>query len=799
MAQACEGIKVLDFSQGMAGAIATMFLCDNGAEVIKVEPPAGDRDRARPAFLQWARGKKSVVLDLKTSEGVDTAHRLARGADAVLESFRPGVADRMGIGYETLRKLNESVVYCSITGFGPKGAYRNIKGYDAVVAAKTGRMVGQNCWKRPGPMFDAIPRMSYGAAHLAVQGILAALWAREKTGKGQLVQTSLVQAATVHSLGQWQVMAGTEEQRIKEFETPRPPGTPQDSMPAGYIIVECKDGRWIQMASTTVHIFRNFVNLLGLERIYEDARFRDIPYTFPSPEEMAKFLDAIRAKMIQKTSGEWTELFLKDGNIGGERYETTEEFMRHPQALHNGLVIEVDDPRVGKMKQIGHLATFRETPSRIQGPAPDQGQHTQEVGAELARGGTGWSSPAFAASPNGRINTPLEGVTVLELASYYAAPFGATLLAEMGARVIKIEPPSGDLMRRIPEVFPKTMQGKESIAIDLKTAEGRAVFHRLVERADALMHNFRPGSWERIGLDYDTIRAVNPRLLYLYAGSYGSTGPYSRQPAFHPTLSAITGSGIRMSGKGNPPMDSGQGDPDASLGVATGLMMGLRAGQRTGKGQYMETRMITTGSFDVSDEFLDYAGKPAERLPDAEQHGFHALYRLYDTGRGWLFLACPSDEEWRALCRALERDDLLEDVRFSTGESRLEHDAELIEALETALRERSADEFEKLLLDRDVAAVRADGPSWPTFFLTDPSIGENGLRATTTHPHFGDYHRHGPTVTFSELQTVHGPPAVIGQHTRPIMQELGYDDGEIRALEEQGVVVHDGPWSGGAG
>ena len=202
MAQACEGIKVLDFSQGMAGAIATMFLCDNGAEVIKIEPPAGDRDRARPAFLQWARGKKSVVLDLKTSEGVETAHRLARGADAVLESFRPGVADRLGIGYEALRKLNESMVYCSITGFGPKGAYRNIKGYDAVVAAKTGRMVGQNCWKRPGPMFDAIPRMSYGAAHLAVQGILAALWAREKTGRGQPVQTRLVQDATGHRLGQ---------------------------------------------------------------------------------------------------------------------------------------------------------------------------------------------------------------------------------------------------------------------------------------------------------------------------------------------------------------------------------------------------------------------------------------------------------------------------------------------------------------------------------------------------------------------------------------------------------------------
>jgi len=793
MTQACDGIRVIDFTQGMAGAVATMLLCDNGAEVIKIEPPSGDPDRARPVFQQWHRGKKSVVLDLKTPEGRKAARDLAGGADVVLENFRPGKADVLGIGYQALAELNPRLVYASISGFGQKGPYRGVKGYDAVVAAKAGRMLWANPWRRRGPIFEAIPRMTHGAAHLAVQGILAALLARDKTGKGQWVQTSLLQSAMVHSLGGWLVPVGSEEVRARVLNAPPAPGTPHDTMPAGYLIVECQDGRWIQMASTTVHIFRNFVTLLGLESIYDDLRFRDMPYTFPSPEERAEFTNAVKAKMLEKTSQEWTDLFLKDGNIGGEVYETTEEFMSHPQTTANGMVVEVSDPRYGKMKQLGPLAAFTDTPSHIRGPAPGLGQHTREVLASLANGAP--TSPRQQGSDR-HIRRPLEGYTVLELASYYAAPFGVTLLAEMGARVIKIEPPSGDLMRRIPEVFPKTCQGKESIAIDLKTEAGRNVFHQLVAKADALMHNFRPGSWERIGLDYETIHRVNPRINYLYAGSYGSTGPYARQPAFHPTVSAITGSGIRMSGEGNPPMDSAQGDPDASFGVATAMLLGLHAQRRIGKGQYMESRMITTGAYDVSDRFLAYEGMPPEQLPDSGQHGTSALYRLYPAGDGWVFICCVQDGEWRGFCRVLRREDLLEDPKFSTAEARTANDDALIVVIEQELRAKAAEEWERLFLQQDVPCVKADGTKWGAFFHTDPSIEENGFRAMTSHSQFGgDYYRHGPTVLFSDLETVTGPPASIGQHSVALLKELGLTGDAIDALLADKVVVDQGPWA----
>src|SRR5262249_31801686 len=195
------------------------------------------------------------------------------------------------------------------------------------------------------------------------------------------------------------------------------------------------------------------------------------------------------------------------------------------------------------------------TPSHPQGPAPDLGQHTAEILGRLRDGLSPWPSdgrtgqppgtpsvpqsgaplpepegpnegagtPAIRRPPSAVRKRPLEGITVLELASHYAAPYGVTLLGEMGARVIKVEPPTGDLLRVLAgEVFPKAAQGKESIAIDLKTEKGRAIFYRLVERADALMHNYRPGAPEKLGLDYESVARVNPRLVYLYAGSYAS-------------------------------------------------------------------------------------------------------------------------------------------------------------------------------------------------------------------------------------------------------------------------------------
>ena len=197
----CTGLLVLDCSWGMPGGLAGLVLADYGAEVIKVEPPTGDPWRTHPAWRFWNRGKQSVVLDLKTAEGRANAHALAARADVVLEAFRPGVAQRLGIDYDTLRGINPRLVYCSLSSFGQDGPLRNVKGYEAVITARAGRMMafrGQP--DRDGPVYVAVPTISWASSQIAVHGILAALRVRERTARGQWVQTSMLQGLMPYDL-----------------------------------------------------------------------------------------------------------------------------------------------------------------------------------------------------------------------------------------------------------------------------------------------------------------------------------------------------------------------------------------------------------------------------------------------------------------------------------------------------------------------------------------------------------------------------------------------------------------------
>ena len=194
MAGPCTGLTVLDFSLGMPGAICTLVMADYGAEVIKVEPPGGDPFRFQPAWISWNRGKKGIVLDLGTAEGREQAIQLAGEADVLVESFRPGDMADWGLAYDTLSQLYPRLVYCSITGFGQKGPLRRVKGYEGVVAAKAGRMLNlQGQPTRDGPVYSAVYTGSWHASQAAVRGIIGALRVRDLCGRGQWVQTSILQ------------------------------------------------------------------------------------------------------------------------------------------------------------------------------------------------------------------------------------------------------------------------------------------------------------------------------------------------------------------------------------------------------------------------------------------------------------------------------------------------------------------------------------------------------------------------------------------------------------------------------
>ncbi len=809
MAQVFEGITVLDFSRGRPGAVATMVMSDFGADVIKVEPPGGDPFRRWPGALQWDRGKKSVILDLKTGDGRRDAQRLAGQADVVVESYRPGVARRLGVDYETLSAHRSELVYCSLTGFGPRGRYSGYKGYEGVVAAKSGRMMmfsGLN--RREGPNFVAVQGASHSAAMALVRGAVAALYVRNRTGRGQRVETSLLQAVTPFDHCGW--IQG--QMAVKDPE--RYPEDPYIGLgrpnPTGYLSVRTRDGRWMILANVVERLFRSMLHTLDLAHVYDDPRFASAPNI---PDDDRKALERlVLERMQEKTLAEWMDIFVNQtADVAAEPYMTSREGVDHPQMVHMGQVADVTDPRVGAMRQLGPLVKMGGTPGGPRWPAPEPGEHTEEVLAGLNGSPQGRSNGASAPMPT----RPLEGVTVLDLGTVINGPLGCSLLSELGARVIRIEAPGGDYLRHSLGglAVHRTMAGSEGMCLNLKTPEGQEIVRKLAARADILLHSMRPGAPERTGIGYSQLAEINPGLVYLYSGGYGATGPHSRRPSMAPIPGAVCGGAMAQMGRDSLPppeleltieeveegsrklgrANDGSTDHCSAMGNSVGMLLGLYAREHTGRGQYIEASMLGSNAYANVDDFFRYEGKPPRRIPDADGYGRHALYRLYPARDGWVFLACPFEEEWRALCETVGRQDLLDDPRFSTPEARLEHDEALAVELAGVFAGRAPLEWESLLTAADVACVKAEDRGMYYFYDEDPHVRENGFITQVETARLGSFWRYGPLVRFSHTEGKAGPGVLRGEHTRPILLELGYTEEQIAGFKEAGVIDWEEP------
>ena len=418
------------------------------------------------------------------------------------------------------------------------------------------------------------------------------------------------------------------------------------------------------------------------------------------------------------------------------------------------------------------------------------GQHTEEVLTSVTTSAESTPTPILDTSndsppPEGA----LSGVTILDLAAWAAAPGGPGLLSDLGARVIKIEPPGGDPMGRFAgELFFRVNRGKERLAVDLKSPEGKDIIYRLAEKADVLLHNFRPGVPERLGLDHDTLREINPRLVYLYAASFGSTGPDAQRPAFDALISAMAGGEVLQAGEGNPPQQRQTTDHSALLGVALAILLGLRERDRTGQSQYLETTMLTGAGYLLSDDFVRYEGKPPRPVPDKGQYGLGPLYRLYRAREGWVFLAILTDEEWSAFCDATGQSSWKEDPRFETKESRSTHKEELIALLEPLFRERPAREWETFLQARDVPCVVAS-ETWSNFVFDAWDGGGDRAITSFTYPGTGTVRQPGQNVDLLKTPGTVGVCQILGASTPALLAEIGYPPAQIEELRDRKIVA----------
>lgn len=387
---------------------------------------------------------------------------------------------------------------------------------------------------------------------------------------------------------------------------------------------------------------------------------------------------------------------------------------------------------------------------------------------------------------------PLSGVVVLDLGQYLAGPFGAMLLGDLGAEVIKVEPVRGDGMRMAGMPFLGCQRGKLDIAVDVKAPEGLEVVMRLAELADVVHHNMTKGTAARLGIDYEALRDRNPELVHCNTYAYGAEGPLSEFGGLDPLYQAACGLEYEAGpvAEGNPPLylRFGMTDTANAMVSAVGVLAALYHQRRTGEGQDLWTSLLNGAAVFGSDVFLTAGGEPGPVRPglDGNQTGVSPCYRLYDTQQGWIQVAAFGPGQWPQLCRLVGRSDL---ERYDTVEARIAARSEIEPVLEHAFLERTAVAWQADLSGAGVAAEVSIDTNDGEITLHDADNERLGLVVEYPHPTLGRVRQFGTLIDFSESPTgPYGPAPLAGEHTRQIMERLGYSTVDIDALLERGVI-----------
>lgn len=374
-----SGIRVLDCSIAMAGPFAAQRMGDMGADVIKVEPTTGEWQRHVSAggargnqinvsFLSLNRNKRSLAVDLKSAEGKALLLEMVKTADVFLQNYRPGVAQRLGVDYETLSKINPRLIYVSMSGYGEDGPYKNYPGQDLLLQAMSGAMMSSGSADQPPQpagqyLVDAI------TAYTAFEGALAALFHRERTGEGQLVQINMLDAITTIQM-----------QELSVFTVGGKPQT-RSAEPHAHTYIRAPYGVY-QTADGYISIAMASLKTLGA--LIEEPFFADLDDETDSWTHRDEIFACVRKRLVHRTSAEWLELFRAHDIWCGPVYGYA-DLVQDPQIQHNGTFVEYDHPTEGRVKAPGFPIKFSKTPSSIERGAPVVGEHTREILAQAGR------------------------------------------------------------------------------------------------------------------------------------------------------------------------------------------------------------------------------------------------------------------------------------------------------------------------------------------------------------------------------------------------------------------------------
>ncbi len=802
-----KGFRALDLTD-LSGQLCGRVLADLGMEVIKIEPPGGDVVRDLPPFITSADGKRlstvfahlnggkaSKVLDLNSEAGRSEFRELVKTADVVIESFQPGDLDAKGLGYKNLARLNPGIVMASITGFGQTGPKKNLACNDLLALAESGFLYISGDPSLP-PVKPPETQAYYFASLFATAGLLAALYRRQRTGQGDHVDASMQEtlATQEHIIRLW----ANEQQIAKRAGS-------QHGSVAPAKIFSCKDG-FVYLYVTRQH-WKLFLSL-----------WKDHPAVFDAPDWLNNLYrrahadqlnPAVEAFLSRFTMAEITE-FLQAKGIPCVPVNTPMGFANDEQVRERGFMAPVEHTGFGMTKQpaipfvidgarpaVGTVpvldswrgsATHSELEKKI---SPSARNDRPVKNDESQRGDT---------APNS--NGPLHGMRIVSFDHVLAGPYGTTILAELGADVIKVESSKGGMdpfrffgTGEDPNLSPRFLEfnrNKRSFAVNLKHPKGQGVLHDLVAKADAVLDNYSVDVVERIGLAYDQLRKVKPDIVNLRMPGLGTTGPKRHFSTVGVNITAFTGLTYLWNHPGvtNPPIGSQTVFPDYVSGTLCAIIIisGVLYRDRQKRGAFIDLGQSEATAFMIGAHLMEAAssGKNPEPIGNISLSvAPHGCYPCRGDDR-WCVIAAENERQWAELAKIIGAG-VVGNPRFATNAERLTN-RDALDAI-IANWTKSQDAF-ALREQLQGAGIPCGVVQTGEDLVNDPHLQERGFIVSVDNPRLGRVVLPNFPLQFANARlTRRWEFPVLGRDTETVLREVvGYDDATIAAHRQEGVL-----------
>jgi crotonobetainyl-CoA:carnitine CoA-transferase CaiB-like acyl-CoA transferase len=758
-----NSLRVIDFGQFIAGPLTAVMLADQGADVIHVDNPFRlQHGNESDAFLN--HGKRRITLDLSTESDLNIAFDLIRGADVLIENFRPGVMDRLGLGWNRIRELAPALVYCSLPGFASDDPRAGVPGWEGVIDAATGNCrvrLGEepDGWDMSRPSYSVVPGASNFAAFLASFGIVTALTERARSGRGQRIEAPLYNAV-FEAIGD----AGAYVSAIGLPPPPRLRGN-------GSGTFRCRDGRYVQFNPLGAS-FRFMIWFLQAAGVVHWAAegLTDLARVRREPALGVELTRRVAELLLTRSAAEWEELAAGAG-VPLCMIRTPAEWLATEHARISQEVVCREDPVLGSTWMAGLPVHASGSPAPITGPRqlPDQGRTEvlEELRSRSAADAAQAPAPSSAQRP-----APYAGLRVVDLTQILAGPSSGRLLAEFGADVIKINSP-----KRPVSAHGIVNRGKRSILLDIESAAGQEIFWELVRQADVLIQNFPFGTADRYGIGYDDVRARKPDIVYVSVSCYGYAGPWRSRRGYETQGQAVTGI---MDGAGG---DHGPAvlGPYNLLDYGTGVMaafaasLGIYHRAISGAGQHVYASLAQTGTYHQASFLLGYPGQTRTQPRGPEILGTGPLQRYYRANDGWFFLGAD-DTQLATVCTAAGVS--AKAAADTAGDADLVGLERIEQLLATAFALDSAEGWVTVLRAVGVGAHKvvelAD-------LMVDPWARTNGLSVVQMTDEAGEVTLPGIALRFSDTPPMLGKPAGRpGEDAESVLAAIGLADAIAR-------------------